>query len=172
MNNQAEQDWLQATFPGRNLWIGINDATTEGTFVWSSGQPATYTNWASGHPIAYGPTYDSAYFSGNGQWRSDYPSDGAYFPGLIELDVPSAGALSGGEGPLAHYLLDVDVADLVPPTLANLTRLPVEGTTTSELIGGFSASFSEALDTRFTNLNQQLYSYNGHYYLVTNGNLT
>ena len=55
INNQAEQDWvfsMFASFGGvdRNLWIGLNDAANEGTFVWSSGEPVTYTHWSLGEP--------------------------------------------------------------------------------------------------------------------------
>lgn len=31
-------------------WIGLNDVETEGTFVWASGDPATYRNWNTGEP--------------------------------------------------------------------------------------------------------------------------
>lgn len=32
------------------IWIGFNDETTEGTFVWYDQSPVTYTNWAPGEP--------------------------------------------------------------------------------------------------------------------------
>ena len=32
------------------LWIGLEDSAEEGTWVWSSGKPVTYTAWASGEP--------------------------------------------------------------------------------------------------------------------------
>jgi len=36
-------------------WIGFSDEATEGTFVWVTGEPVTYTNWNSGEPNnAYG----------------------------------------------------------------------------------------------------------------------
>jgi hypothetical protein len=32
----------------RSLWIGLSDTAQEGMFVWSSGDPVTYTNWIGG----------------------------------------------------------------------------------------------------------------------------
>ena len=54
--DQAEHDWVYDTFdplltdPSSFLWMGLNDVVTEGTFVWSNGEPVTYTNWISGQP--------------------------------------------------------------------------------------------------------------------------
>lgn len=45
INDKAEDDWLQAIFKGDRFWIGLNDATEEGQWVWHSGEPLTYTNW-------------------------------------------------------------------------------------------------------------------------------
>ncbi|HTF89194.1 MAG TPA: C-type lectin domain-containing protein [Planctomycetota bacterium] len=55
VNDQAEHDWINATFHNFqsvdiDLWIGINDAAVEGTFVWASGDPVGYTNWDTGEP--------------------------------------------------------------------------------------------------------------------------
>lgn len=51
INDAAEQAWLIDTF-GSNLfyWIGFNDITAEGNWVWVSGEPVTYTNWMDGEP--------------------------------------------------------------------------------------------------------------------------
>jgi len=37
-----------ATVP--DYWIGATDVATEGTFVWSTGEPVGYTNWRDGEP--------------------------------------------------------------------------------------------------------------------------
>ncbi len=51
--NDADEDaWVFNTFhvENRNLWIGLNDAEEEGTWVWVSEEPVTYTNWYPGEP--------------------------------------------------------------------------------------------------------------------------
>lgn len=55
VRSSAENQWLIDTFTlsgteNRRLWIGLNDATTEGTFEWTSGEPVTFTNWTTGEP--------------------------------------------------------------------------------------------------------------------------
>lgn len=66
VRNQSENDWLISTFAtldsgDRALWIGLTDATEEGTFNWMSGEPVTFTNWASGEPSNSGPTNNEDY---------------------------------------------------------------------------------------------------------------
>jgi Ca2+-binding RTX toxin-like protein len=51
INDATEQQWLIDTFgTSESFWIGLNDAETENQFEWISGEPVTYTNWASGEP--------------------------------------------------------------------------------------------------------------------------
>src|SRR5262245_32506817 len=52
VNDAAEQNFLWSTFGQRTgiFWIGINDTAHDGRFVWSTGEPATYTNWYPGEP--------------------------------------------------------------------------------------------------------------------------
>jgi uncharacterized delta-60 repeat protein/uncharacterized repeat protein (TIGR01451 family) len=55
INDAGENAFVLDTFGTyqgipRHFWIGLNDEAAEGTFVWSSGEPATYLNWAPGEP--------------------------------------------------------------------------------------------------------------------------
>lgn len=49
ISSSAETTFL-GSFITENAWIGINDIANEGVFVWISGAPVFYTNWASGEP--------------------------------------------------------------------------------------------------------------------------
>ena len=53
INDQEEQNFVYTTFafePAKYLWIGLNDAASNGDYTWISGEPVTYTNWAGGEP--------------------------------------------------------------------------------------------------------------------------
>ena len=55
VRNEAENDFLFDTFAdfggtNRNLWIGLNDAASQGDFVWVSGEPVNFTKWSEGEP--------------------------------------------------------------------------------------------------------------------------
>ncbi|WP_422104225.1 HYR domain-containing protein [Winogradskyella sp.] len=74
INSQAENDYLNEQTGGASIVIGINDLSTEGTFEWQSGQPASYTNWGNGEPNNSG-NEDYGEMRSDGQWndrRADF----------------------------------------------------------------------------------------------------
>ncbi|MBI3941054.1 MAG: hypothetical protein HY315_09480 [Acidobacteria bacterium] len=57
ISDAAENDWVFDTFVSllptdviATLWLGLNDAAQEGTFVWANGEPVTFTNWSTRQP--------------------------------------------------------------------------------------------------------------------------
>lgn len=43
--DQAEQDFVNALMDSSRFWLGLDDLTTEGTFVWVTGEPTGFFNW-------------------------------------------------------------------------------------------------------------------------------
>ena len=79
INDQAEQDWLEANIGFYSGWIGLTDpGEIDGNFIWTSGEAVTYTNWASGEPNngAGGPEEDFVGLSisgPNSSWNDTTP---------------------------------------------------------------------------------------------------
>lgn len=73
INNAAENTFVYNTFSqfggvSRGLWIGLNDKTSEGNFVWT-GPPSTYLNWGGNEPINQGGTTDHVHIFWPGDGR-------------------------------------------------------------------------------------------------------
>jgi len=99
ISDQQEQNWVSSRFGWATPWIGLTDEIEEGTWVWSSGEDITYTNWASGHPYSY-YYYDYASIQTDGTWHS-YNGTSETHRGLIEL----TGADTDGTGCLMYWIL-------------------------------------------------------------------
>lgn len=55
INDADENAWIVSAFSNfggvpRALWIGMNDAAVEGSFLFVSGEPVGYTNWGPSEP--------------------------------------------------------------------------------------------------------------------------
>jgi hypothetical protein len=106
INDQSENAWVYSRWAqSRTLWLGLNDAAKEGTFVWSSGEPVTYVNWRVGEPNNGNGLVTENYvfmhpsgFGGQGQWN-DYQNLATVLPepplyGVVELaSVPEPSTL-------------------------------------------------------------------------------
>ncbi len=79
ISDQAEADWLVSQFPNTRPWIGLFHDTTDpnysepgGGWVWVTGEPLTYTNWAPGEPnniSGSGGAEDYAEMFGSTEWN-------------------------------------------------------------------------------------------------------
>jgi cysteine-rich repeat protein len=75
IQDAAEQVFVQGLIQG-NTHIGLTDSAVEGTFVWASGAPVSYTNWGFGEPNNSGGNEDCALmFKASGMWN-DGPCSG------------------------------------------------------------------------------------------------
>jgi len=92
INDSTEEAWLQSTFGTRYLWIGFTDQASEGTWVWISGEPVTYTNWNGGEPNNAG-NEDHAVMNWSGIKWNDWNGSNCVY-GVIEtapaVPLPSA----------------------------------------------------------------------------------
>ena len=104
IRNQAEEDWIFHTFGGYGgqqhlLWIGLNDTAKKFHFSWSSGESASYTDWAPGEPNNAGPhgeDYVAIYYPNHDQrnkWNDweDRTEDPIGLPmnGVVEIIPPA-----------------------------------------------------------------------------------
>lgn len=131
IGSPEEQQFVHSNFGNlggvdRRIWIGFTDQTTEGTFEWSDGTPAKFTNWNGGEPNNSGGVEDYAELLGsNGKWN-DLNNAGAGFPHLAVIELPGS-----TKNPCpADFDGDGEVA---APDLANL--LSAWGTALGDLNG-------------------------------------
>jgi hypothetical protein len=90
ITSAQEQGFVNLNVNATNIWIGLSDKDTEGTFKWEQGpeagdvvrigatnQPGQYNDWAIGEPNNYGNNEDyvCTKYNGGTQWN-DFPDDG------------------------------------------------------------------------------------------------
>jgi len=89
MNDGDENEWVRVNvllFDGadRRAWIGLNDVKSEGTFVWTSGEPVTFTNWSGSEPNNSGGVEHYVEMFGNGLWNDNANSPPITVFALVE----------------------------------------------------------------------------------------
>ncbi len=131
INTQGENDWINGKVD--EVWIGYNDAASEGNFVWITGESIGYTNWISGQPDDY---YGEDYtvMTSNGYWNDLNVSATRRY--VVEFEpttvTQTAGLASGslfpkgtttntftasdGSGNSSTMSFSVIIADATPPT--------------------------------------------------------
>ncbi len=85
IDNVGENTYLNNLIGGASLfWIGLNDATTEGSYAWTSGSTAAYRNWATGQPDNLGNQDFVAWNSNTGKWEDRSATDS--YKALVEVN--------------------------------------------------------------------------------------
>jgi hypothetical protein len=90
IDDAAENEWLRTAIvaAGGNAlpcYVGFNDLTTEGTFLWQSGEPVLYTNWGVGEPNNQN-NEDATTILPNGLWNDTLATAG--IPAIFEVTGP------------------------------------------------------------------------------------
>jgi len=95
-----ENAWVSSTFGSidgfsRNLWLGLSDEGHEGVWMWITGEPLLYTNWADGEPNNFweGTEHYGHMWSSSGyKWNDATPIGTAVGPinGVVEVEPPAS----------------------------------------------------------------------------------
>ncbi|XP_062457453.1 uncharacterized protein LOC134154819 [Rhea pennata] len=68
IGDSQEQAFVTSLGPRQDVWIGLHDRSTEGTFEWADGSPLNYQNWAWGQPDEAGAGEDCVAMGPHGSW--------------------------------------------------------------------------------------------------------
>lgn len=95
ISSAAENNFI-ATIAGGLAWIGLTDQDSESNFVWVTGEPFVYTNWAPGEPNNVGnEDWVEINRGGFGRWN-DLPASSTRVL-IVEFDeAPVQVAQTGG----------------------------------------------------------------------------
>lgn len=113
INDAAEGTWLNE-FAGA-VWTGLNDADREGQYVWSNGEPVTYTNWGPAQPSGGDEDYiHTGYFTGE-DWNDI--ADYAQYRSVVEIAPPHVTAVEIGGLSWAtdRYAMPIGSAEQLTP---------------------------------------------------------
>ena len=142
LSSQAENDWINARVG--EIWIGYNDAASEGNFVWVTGESIGYENWNGGEPNNSGGE-DYTTMRSNGLWNDLRGTNSRRY--VVEFQsvivTQTAGLPTGSlfpvgtttntflatdnSGNTATHSFDVIVADITPPAISQLTAEYYDG---------------------------------------------
>ncbi len=118
ISNAAENAWVLATATANGspntYFIGINDLTTEGTWVWVNGEAVNYTNWAAGEPNNSGNEDVGTVLDATGVWNDVKTSTTRF--AVAEVEVYFCGDPDAGSCTAAHSspnCADADCCNLV-----------------------------------------------------------
>ena len=74
------------------MWIRLNDATLEGTYIWASGSTSSYRNWLTGNPNNTGNQDYVAFNVNTGVWDDRATAD--CYQSIVEFNCNSVTGVS------------------------------------------------------------------------------
>jgi hypothetical protein len=151
INSATENAWLIANGAQNGDNLGGTDTEVEGTFVWDSGEPFTYTNWASGEPNNGGGGQDYIQIYSDGTW-DDISYNGATGARQI-IEMPGKSTISGltsgtytvtitdgnGAVAVATYQVGPDSIEITPSIVNSVCNGSNTGSFTTSVTGGTGA---------------------------------
>lgn len=116
INSEAENEFITARmFPLTEAWIGLSDWENENDFVWTNGEPLTYTNWEGDTTPVFHEDRDYVLLYNNGEWYPNFSSEKERFI----LEVPcwdyAGGQIStenSGEFSLGESFVNYSASDV------------------------------------------------------------
>ncbi len=155
INDAAENSFIMQQFTpyinGRYDWIGLTDEITEGTFLWESGEPLSYTNWMGGEPNNLNnEDYASINLNDQGHPTSNYGAWNDYGAvtvcnALVEIPSTPSFSLSGSSGiggsNMTLSAVGVPCGGFAGATLVSMT-LPPSGLGTGPVFGLLPDAFT------------------------------
>lgn len=105
VRSSDENNWIYSTVlrpdgAFRRGWLGLNDIDSEGNFVWTSGEPVTFTNWGGGEPNNAGGVehyVQMPWWAPEWNDNSNDPNDDQTFP-IVEIIPNTCPADFNGDG--------------------------------------------------------------------------
>ncbi len=79
--DQQEYNAFLSTFTGGPHWIGLNDVSQEGTWVWADGSTSTFRRWGVNEPNSYQGTDEDCVevvSTSDQRWWNDAPCSNVY----------------------------------------------------------------------------------------------
>ncbi|XP_052760684.1 macrophage mannose receptor 1-like [Mya arenaria] len=128
IENAQQQDRIfqvVTAYHGDNVWIGLNDKTTEETFEWSSGDAVTYTNWVADRlnpDFHYNEDCVAMSFKDQGKWEDVFCTLAHSYAYVCEYDAVAGVSMDHTTLLPAAALMSDGDSSLCPSHLATSTR--------------------------------------------------